>query len=594
MANVLHRSRASNGMPSHPRLPPSATEKEVLDAESARRREAKLGMSRPTPHDFAFLGPVPRSESDIQDAVTRLQDPKTRVVERLFWPIKPELASVTSAQELETLLAQSAGSDDPIVIHDRSLLYLSANPEVRTGDSHVIGGAVRDWAGCMTPDDCWDAMRAADEAGGFAIPAKPDDITDIRRHWTRYELQPVIAQIRTLISLERDQEAAVVLAAVREGLSPEDYETFEEEVLGDLEARLVELCEEVRMECGSKITRKDDVVLTNRPPVITAEARYTNDISPLLDRILRLQRHGLHSSSALPSHVGETGMATRCRFVVANCLLEITKDATWAELPLRVIRLAKYVLAVAPDTPSGQRLQEMAQEILGRAPSEETPTQGYTFLPTGEYTQPPASCWGAIGNILGGLLIAFVLISIRSCDTTATPSSSSYSGSAPPNSGSYATTQPETPVDTTEPGDSGLSSPVSSSAPAQIGVPSGIESIDRVMLQDLSNRIDAKKAELAILDGHISDKAMALKVWEDRLEGWQAEMKRISRNKDNISNANILRYKALLEQFEQGTKSHESIRIAHNRLVVRYNKKSAEEDILIERHNAILRRLKAQ
>lgn len=695
----------ANGSSSFPRfernafrilgLPASATETEVLDAASARRREAKLGMSRPTPYDFTCFGPVPRTESDIQDAATRLQDPQTRLIERLFWAIEDDEnigdsppgfdafqskyadATKSASDALRIRMFDAFLSNYPETTHSTTLHDWGLVASVRfivTGKASGIEHgeyAIRAWMQSVLSDDVWEALVDMDAAGGFERPIVEGDIVAVRGRCKEIALKPFIDRIRNLIRDNSDGEASQLLQITKAALDGDDAEEVESGTLTDLEQELISLCEEVRTECSSKITRFDDVVLPNRPPVIAAEKRYRNEIEPLLDRILRIQSkafQGIGLDFASFSSDPGSGLVVRCRIAVAECLLSVAMDGTWAELPLDIIRIAGLAKKIAPATAAGQKLSADAEELVQRqaafqrdqqanARRDFTPPQAVGVsadanvaqLPNTSNTQPwlftlngigckfygatdhtaggwyvtthwfvvlffpifalsrylvsnaptggyhiqgslPLLRWQIIWNLGLALLITVLLVAVMSDS-----SSSSYSGSAPPNSSPYATTQPTIPVDTKGVGATAPSMPDYSSGTSQKTTSTEwIDGINRATISELSTGIDAMKIELSELEGQIDEKALEIDTWEMRIENMKQDIEDQRSSLDTTDQFALDEFNALVDDHNSGLATLRELIDRHDEMVEEYNNMLAETKVLIQRHNAIVDRLNSQ
>lgn len=69
----------------------------VNGALGAAKRKAKLGVPLATPWDMPWLGDLPRSDAEIQYALSRLSNPSDRIVERFFWPAVARVALPTKS-----------------------------------------------------------------------------------------------------------------------------------------------------------------------------------------------------------------------------------------------------------------------------------------------------------------------------------------------------------------------------------------------------------------------------------------------------------------------------------------------------------------
>lgn len=66
-------------------LPPNASGKDVLARANEIRVKSSVGMAVSFDYDFPWMGPVDRSEENINNAVQRLENPVSRFREEIFW-----------------------------------------------------------------------------------------------------------------------------------------------------------------------------------------------------------------------------------------------------------------------------------------------------------------------------------------------------------------------------------------------------------------------------------------------------------------------------------------------------------------------------
>src|SRR5438874_5178689 len=111
---------------------------EAIDAAARRLRIwADPAMVPATPGDLPWLGPLSRAKNDVEQAVTRLSDPVSRLQERLLWYVDPE--TINWHVGLETTggiishkidqfarHANEEADDRPGLLHDAALAQLHA------------------------------------------------------------------------------------------------------------------------------------------------------------------------------------------------------------------------------------------------------------------------------------------------------------------------------------------------------------------------------------------------------------------------------------------------------------------------------------
>jgi hypothetical protein len=122
-------------------LPASATQAQIDAAARRLRIWADPKTVPPTPWDTPWLGPVRRSRNDIEQALSALNEPATRVEERLLWFHRPEPALWEAQKpiELDVSAPRTAGGASDLVAEARAI---ARGIEARNPGARVLASVV--------------------------------------------------------------------------------------------------------------------------------------------------------------------------------------------------------------------------------------------------------------------------------------------------------------------------------------------------------------------------------------------------------------------------------------------------------------------
>lgn len=354
-------------------LPGNTSPQDIHDAAGDIRRKAKLGIPRNTPWDLPWLGPLSRSELDVQDAVGRLQDPVRRLRERLFWlqegadvvrHLSPESLQQAAWgwQSALAVLARLRPLSRPAAGHDAAVLSLLAasllDPEV--ANEKAWAAAIQQWGQLVFSDEYWEAVADTELENGFEPAASVEEIEALRGRTLNLVLENLAGLAKDSMAHQMDIICRRVLRVLHASrLSGDLLTPLEEQILGPLESNFEALCSEVRSECGNKIIRDDGHEAENIVPCEAALARFEKEVQPFLDRFERF------------ASTGDSGILERIREAAAMCLSGLAQDHTWAGKFSTADELLRKALSfVRPDSAVAQRLQEHLPEIAKGARSE--------------------------------------------------------------------------------------------------------------------------------------------------------------------------------------------------------------------------------
>jgi hypothetical protein len=144
-------------------------------------RAFKLDVSKTTPWDLPWLGPVNRTESDVQSANGRITNPSSRLRERIFWFFEgQEIVELLSPQSLNNAARGWASAPRLSARHDAALLNFIAaiviDPTIREEERWLQ--VISDWQELIESDEYWSALLDNEINGRFEPPATSVEITD--------------------------------------------------------------------------------------------------------------------------------------------------------------------------------------------------------------------------------------------------------------------------------------------------------------------------------------------------------------------------------------------------------------------------------
>lgn len=197
-----------------------------IQSAARRLRDAPEPGTESTPWDLPWLGPVPRTEADVERALARLADPNRRIHDRLFW--FHERVAESAVYELNPTTIRDAlegwsATSQPLARHDAAVVALLAaitlDPDVKK--SSLWRRAVNEWEEALALEPYWLDVLRLEMEGGFENPASLADVREVRERGTRLVTEPLLAYAREAVIAEDLPRAARILAVLREVL-PED------------------------------------------------------------------------------------------------------------------------------------------------------------------------------------------------------------------------------------------------------------------------------------------------------------------------------------------------------------------------------------
>ena len=283
-----------------------------------------------------MLGDVPRSEADIRSAVGRLENPASRIADRLFW-----LHSLSGT-------TNSFRNDHDVAF--RMMIEVFADQLTEDG-IWLWAKALRAWHDVINDDQYWLRISELEIEGGFEPPAFPSEMEELRSKAVEIAAQPLVAGARDAL-LRGDYTVVQTAMFALEQMS--DTGSWVSEALKGIATTPIErfkrICAEVEKDFEQRIIRQPDVVKQNLEPCRAQLARFRSEVEPELSKLNKILP---------PSYEG----VQDSREVAAILLSTIACNFTWADEFIESERLYEEALRLAQNTLGAIRIQVRLEEI---------------------------------------------------------------------------------------------------------------------------------------------------------------------------------------------------------------------------------------
>ncbi|HVS73026.1 MAG TPA: hypothetical protein VHQ47_17355 [Phycisphaerae bacterium] len=204
----------------------AAASQAAIDAAARRLRIYPDPASiPPTPFDLPTLGPLPRTPTDIEQALAALYDPLTRIDARLFW----------FTADHPPALADLPSSDSPDSRHNaliRTLCFQNPPPPdlVPQFESHALAPDTLPW------------LLDLEHAGDFEKPATPDEIAAALEAFPANCAAAYLPRARAAIE-RADLATLLPIAALLHAARCPQVRALHPQLLDILEDNLVKRCD---------------------------------------------------------------------------------------------------------------------------------------------------------------------------------------------------------------------------------------------------------------------------------------------------------------------------------------------------------------
>jgi hypothetical protein len=162
-------------------------------------------------------------------------------------------------------------------------------------------------------------VSAIEERGDFEPPALPSDVSLLREAAFDLVRDELTTTAHDSMSRQEVAPVAHLFKKLKENASTEYwFESTCEAIVLPTTSKLEYLCDEIRTECGTGVTREDGEERSNLEACRRATDRYRREVGPLLSTLLQLgvdDQHWFRTSKE----------------VAARCLQSLAVNFTWAD-----------------------------------------------------------------------------------------------------------------------------------------------------------------------------------------------------------------------------------------------------------------------
>jgi hypothetical protein len=401
-------------------LSAAATQADVDRAARKMRIFPDPAMIPPTPWDLPALGNVSRTKNDVEQAVSRLNEPQSRVQERLLW-FHTELATRAgpSPEALDSLCSRGDKSPDPAARHDSALAALHAamlldpfiSDEARW--QRAIGG----FAKLAASEEYRQLLHRTETEGDFEKRAEPHEID------LSISALPDTIAGSLVVQADRamDDGDFAGCGRILRVLSRSGSVELQYRVLDRVEDALQRRCRQLHDEMARRlITDRDNFLVhtqTNRKLCLESAHFYNDTISPLLTELETLCAQ-------------DQDRGTRSRGMGAKSMSEIALAWVWAGDFITAESTYAAALQLATETSLEPAIRADMEENADRArrqrqgarispATQPARTLGYTWTTQKPKSGKSRASWGWIVAVIMGLrLIAAMTGSLTSRSST--------------------------------------------------------------------------------------------------------------------------------------------------------------------------------
>jgi hypothetical protein len=389
-------------------LSASASQAEVNQAARRLRIWPDAQSVPPTPWDCEWLGPVRRSKIDIEQALSRINEPASRVQERLLWFHGRDSDQWDSAIALGRTLQSLASATDPISKHDFALARLCVTFNQDPGFL-----AIDRWRRVLTyldelaeSDDYLAQAIQIESDGDFEKRAALEEVATSIKAFPLTLASSIAAKAEAALE-DDDVTAATRMLVLLRTAAPGSAAACESRIADRLEDLIVRRCNDVHQDLD-KIGGKN-VTTTQGQAICGGRARFYNEsIDPLLTQL-----HDVAGPRSDRAYRARTAMA-RAMGHMGQC---------WAICGRMQIaeQTLEAALVLGQGTPVEQAIREnllrCRQTMLWTAtaqPAVPAPAvvSGQSYIPTYAVPKKPKRSFSLSGSGSGGWRGAGVLIGI--------------------------------------------------------------------------------------------------------------------------------------------------------------------------------------
>lgn len=407
-------------------LPASASQAQIDDAARRMRLWPDPASIPPTDWDLPWLGPLRRTRIDIEKALATLNEPATRIEQRLLWfnDSKPQLWASGQVKQINKIISALPPPHGPALAHDITLaglqLALLQDPEFRDLDRW---GAVLVKVGALAESQPYLAYAlAVEQDGRFEKSARAHEIESALRSLPKRLAQSIAAAAESAMEDDDHVTASRILSILRLG-APEGLRECEGRFAERLENLILRRCDHIHEDIDKIGAPKSS--LKGGKSICAAQSKfYARSIAPLVRQLQQM-------SGAEPDRF------LRARTEAARAKAHLAQ--AWAIL--REFRTAHKMLSSALELGMGTPVERPIRDNLERCrraikklppgpPNTSAPSlkSGQSYIPT--YTIRTRQATKGIGKGWGVLIGVLIAIG-RLASFSSSPSSSSHDYQTP-------------------------------------------------------------------------------------------------------------------------------------------------------------------
>lgn len=342
-------------------LTASASHNQVVESAAAHRRANKIGRIKEADWDLPWFGTVPRTNSDIQNAESRLSDPETRLTERFFWLHAPAL----DCQTVPELCREWLSSGQPWSSHDVAVLRtISASlVDPRFTNEGIWTEVLESWSVVANTDDYWLLLMDTDVDGQFEPEISPSEISELQSSCLEKALYPIVLAAKDALAVGDWNTTQCAMRLLSHSTIPEFTRTmFEHEVAGTLEKEIEVLCNEFKDRCRNSIKREDNNteidISNNRKVCMQLKQSFQKDLEGRLEQMITI--FGVNSDPVI-----------RVREELAECLGSLATAFTWADDRRHSTDLLEKAASLVENSSAEGRINEQLDSMREQLQFEE-------------------------------------------------------------------------------------------------------------------------------------------------------------------------------------------------------------------------------
>lgn len=387
-------------------LSASASQAQIDQAARRMRVWPDPASIPPGEWDLRWVGPVRRTKIDIEQALATLNDPVTRIEERLLWfnDANPQLWSSGNIRQIDKAIRALPTPHSPALSHDIALARLQfallEDPEFR--DSDRWGGVLAKLGAVADSETYLAYAMAIEEAGRFEKSARSDEIEATLHSLPNRVALSIAARAESAMEDDDLVTATRILGILRLG-APEILAECEAQMAERLENLILRRCDHLHEDID-KIGAPKRSIKKDKSLCAAQSKFYAGSIEPLVRQLYQVAG-------------AESDRFFRARTEAARAKAHLAQ--AWAIL--REFKTARHMLGSALELGTGTPVERPIRDNLERCrrvlrklppgpPATSAPSvkSGQSYIPTytrqaKQATSMKAKGWGVLIGVLFAL-----------------------------------------------------------------------------------------------------------------------------------------------------------------------------------------------